>query len=72
MNRRRVARQPLPWRTSIVRTGRFAYTVWATTIPAGGTAVETWRRPTRASAERLQRRIHRLQARRAAWAEETP
>lgn len=73
-SRRRIAAQPLTWHTRVEKTGRWSYTITATTIPEGGTAVVTWRRRAAAAAFRLRNRIHRLQnlqrARRAAYAAE--
>lgn len=37
---------------SIERTGRRTWTVWASTVPAGGTYVARWRRFTEKGAER--------------------
>lgn len=69
-----IANQPLTWHTRIERIGRITYRIWASTIPEGGTAVVTWQRMTRTGAERVQRRVHRLQdqrrARLATWAEQ--
>lgn len=53
----------------VTREGRWRWTVWATTIPAGGTRVDTWRRWSRAGAYRKAYRV--LESRKASsrWAE---
>ena len=47
----------LPLTVEIERVGRHRWSVWASTVPAGGSSVELWHRFTREGAMRKARRV---------------